>query len=421
MTFFYDLLYFIAVVLYFPFFVARGKRHPGFSMRFGEFPAALRSTLWKRENIWIHAVSVGEVLAAKKLVEFLEKTFPALQIVISTVTPTGYAVAHKTFSSASIVFAPLDFSWVVRRYINLIKPRAYIAMETEIWPNLFGALKRNKVPILLVNGRISDKSFGRYRAAKLFLKPALNCVDIFLMQSERDAQRIKELGAHPQKVSVAGNMKFDDFAAIREIHARDLGFDANDQFLVAGSTHPGEEEILLAVYEALQKEFSALKLILAPRHIERTDEVLELVKQKGFSPVKFSGLKTGKKSEGAVVVLDVMGELKSLYSLAALVFVGKSLKGGGGQNIIEPACFAKPIFIGPHNQNFQDIVDIFKGEGAVVIIKDGEELLAGMRQLLKNPGEASRLGQSARSVSEKYKGASQKAAQVAAKLIAESV
>lgn len=404
----YDLIFLILAVLYLPYQTLRRKWHKGFWMRLGIIPADLRKILNERDNIWIHAVSVGEVLAIEDLIECLQEKFPSCQVVCSTVTKTGYHVAEgRLKNKAVVIFAPLDFSWIIRKFLFLINPRIYICAETEIWPNLYSFLHRNQVPIIQINGRISDKAFEGYKKIKFIAKKILSCVDIFCMQTELDAQRIKELGVEERKIKVIGNLKFDNLPSGVLFSRENLGFNPQDCLWIAGSTHPGEEEIVLKIYQKLSQEFSSLRLILAPRHIERTQEIARLIEQKGLRVSQISAGAAAMQKED-VLLVDTVGQLRGLYGIADIVFVGKSLCGGGGQNIIEPAFWGKPIIVGPWTYNFKDVVRIFLKEKALKEVNNSQDLERAVKELFKNPALGKVMGERARKLVEKYQGATTK-------------
>ena len=420
MTIIYDFLFLILAIGFLPYLVLRKKFHRGFGMRLGFFPAAIENLLREKAqqpSIWIHAVSVGEVAAIAGLLGRIKKKFPDYRIVLTTVTTTGYSLAVSQLKEVdTVVFAPVDFSFVVQKYIRLIRPRIYIAAETEIWPNLFRALSKNAVPIVLVNGRISDQAFPWYFRGRFLFKKILEGVSIFCMQSQVDAKRIVKLGIPAQKVMVVGNLKFDDLPSVQEFQLKDFGFidlcttndKKNETIWIAGSTHPGEEEIVLKIFKSLTAQFGDLRLIIAPRHIERTNEVANLIVKFGFQPMKLSELSSKGSTEmdnQKVILVDTIGQLKSLYSLSRIVFVGKSLAVGGGQNIIEPAFFGNAVVVGPLMQNFREIVEVFLKDQAVLQVKDAKELEERMKFLLDHPAQRDLLGQAAQKVIEKYRGA----------------
>lgn len=407
MTIIYNCLYFIFVIFYLPYLLFKRKFHRGFWMRLGFFPRTLiAGEKAPQPSLWIHAVSVGEVRAISGFLRGLKKKFPQFRVILTTVTPTGYSLASQLKEADLVLFAPLDFSFIVQKYIRLLRPRIYVSVETEIWPGLFWSLNKNAVPIVLVNGRISDRSFQRYFQLRFLFKQILQGVRIFCMQSQRDAERIIKLGIPAEKVKVAGNLKFDDLPSGQEFQLKDFGFKKNETIWIAGSTHPGEEEIVLKIFKSLITQFKDLRLILAPRHIERTKEVLDLVVKFGFQPLKLSELMEGAVCRhDRVVVVDTIGQLKSLYRLSRIVFIGKSLTGSGGQNIIEPAFFGNAVVVGPLMQNFKDMVEVFLKDQAILQVKDAQELEEKMKFLFAHPAERDRLGQAAQTVIEKYQGA----------------
>ena len=417
----YDLFFIVFSLIYLPFLLVKQKWHPHFGMRFGIFNPEIRRILPKGQQIWIHAVSVGEVLSMAGLIRYLRKEFPQSPIVISTVTQTGYQMAHSIIQNDGLViYAPLDLSVIVRRVVSLINPRIYIAAETEIWPNLFTALKQKGVPLVQINGRISQRSFKGYRLVKFLTSRILSCVDIFCMQTKTDARRIISLGAEPDKVKVVGNIKFDDLSTPAPLNRAQLGLDHSDILLVAGSTHPGEEEIVLRSVQAALKENPALRLVLAPRHIERVNEIDDLINQFGFAVRKFSQFNSQPVDAQQVMLVDTIGHLRSIYGLADLVFVGKSLTAKGGHNIIEPAYFAKPILVGPHMENFKDITELFLLHEAIVQVDDEEDFLKKMNELIRDPKKREILGVKARETVEENRGAMKKTKEVIAELIKKS-
>lgn len=417
MTILYNIIFTLLFVFYFPLLVLKGKWHPGFKMRLGFLSPELKARLARKPNVWFHAVSVGEVLAVIGLIEKVRTAYPQYQIVLSTVTTTGYQLAAARLGENDLViFAPLDLSFIVRRYIQAIHPQIYISAETEIWPNLFSALGRQHIPIVQVNGRISEKSFNNYSKIKFLLKGALPAVTMFCMQSPADAGRIRQLGVEPGKIMVTGNMKFDD-APPESGPSLVLNYQPHELVWVAGSTHPGEEKIILAIFKSLQTEFPDLRLIIAPRHVERTAEVLGLITAAGLKPFRFSSLARQANPSYAVIVVDTIGHLRALYQLATVVFIGKSLTGRGGQNIIEPAFFAKPMIVGPNMQNFRNIMALFQDAQAIVQVTNEAELGPAMQRLLHDPQLMRKIGASARQVIEKNRGATLKTHQIISQIL----
>ena len=434
MFIFYDIIFILVFLFwYLPGYIVKGKLHSGFLMRLGIFPRQIRRGFSGRQTIWLHAVSVGEVLASRELLEGLRKEYPQSQIVISTVTPTGNAVARKIAAPQDIViYLPLDISFIAAAAVRRINPFLVIIAETEFWPNLIGVLHRRKVPIITVNARISDGSFRGYRLIRFLIRPVLNKISLFCLQSEADARRLSVLGASPEKLKVTGNMKFDnaDYPASRDPATRDaeyrkrLGLGEKERLLTAGSTHPGEEEMILRVYKGLLKDFPGLKLLIAPRHPERAGEIGRLALNYGFDPIFISklqpsaidhrppghGLASYSQSHrlSTVFILDTIGQLTSFYAVSDIVFVGKSLVNKGGQNILEPAFFAKPVLFGPHMFNFREITALFMANQAAVMVKDEEELSRKISFFLANPDEAKRLGRAGKELLSRNQGATEK-------------
>ncbi len=409
MVIIYDLIFLVYAIVTLPVLLLKGKWHESFAQRFGSFSAALLARLREKRNLWIHAVSVGEVQAVGGLIKELKKAYPQYQLVLTTVTKTGFELAQQNFAQECLVlYAPVDLSWSVRRFVRNVSPTVYLVAETEIWPNLWLALGKDRIPIVQVNGRISDQAFGRYERIKWLLAPIINKAHLFCMQSERDVKRLVALGALPQKVHLAGNIKFDDVADSVGFHPQDYGLLPEEPVWIAGSTHPGEEEIILSVYAQLRAAHPRLRLILAPRHPHRVKEVCHLVESQNFGVRLFSTLSTTRVQADEVIVVDTIGQLRSLYSLATVVFVGKSLRVGGGHNIIEPAFWSKPIVVGPAMQNFQDILDIFLQHQAIRQVADAKDLMKNVSELLANSAERERLGASAKDAIRQYQGATRR-------------
>ncbi len=418
-TFLCDFIFIIFALIYFPYVLMKGKWHAGFWQRMGFFPGSLRRDLAEKPNIWFHAVSVGEVMAVAGLIEKVRARYPGSRVVLSTVTTTGYSIACRTLNPEDrVIYAPLDFSATVRTFIAVIRPRIYVTAETEIWPNLFTALARRDIAIVVVNGRISDKSFYGYRKVAALLLRVLKGVKAFCMQSELDADRIMALGARPRRVFVVGSMKFDDTPPPLPDTLPPLNFENKEWLWIAGSTHPGEEKIMLDIAAGLRKEFPRLSLVIAPRHIERTEEVMTLVGESGFKAVRFSQASGRALSPETVVVVDTIGHLRSLYALARVVFVGKSLTAEGGQNIIEPAFFGKAIVIGPHMENFRGIAEVFLEADSIVQVSDARDLNFQMRRLLGDPSLLDLLGRRAKIMVTKHRGATAKTAEIISGLLA---
>ena len=412
----YDLLFLIISVFFIPSYLFKRKFHSGFLARLGVLPKDLQLDA----PIWIHAVSVGEAVAVKGLIEELRKSNPNKKFVISTVTPTGNKIARGIAKKGDFVtYLPLDFSFIVRRVIERIKPSVFIIAETEIWPNLITCLFQRNIPIITINGRISDSSFKGYSLIKLLIRPILEMLSLFCVQAERDAQRLQFLGVKQERIRVTGNMKFDavdyknkqpaDYAGFR----KKLGLVDNERLFVAGSTHPGEEEIILGCYKELLTDYQDLKLLIAPRHPERSNEIKQLVSKSGYRAVFVSGLPAECAGYLAkhVFILDTVGELADFYAISNIVFVGGSLVKKGGHNILEPAFFAKPIFFGPQMFNFRDIADLFLNNKAAIVVSDGRDLKRRIAELLDNQEKALQMGESARQLISLNQGATKRSAE----------
>ncbi len=384
-----------------PYAFFTGRLYQGFEQRFGLLPDLLQQD--KRPAIWVHAVSVGEVMLGESFIKRLQEKYPSHRIVFSVTTKTGFTLAQQRLSAmAQVIAAPLDFSFIAASFVRVINPKIYIVLETEIWPNLFTQLHARQIPIVIINGRISDKSFPRYQLIKGLLKGILSKVNLLCMQSQLDVERIITLGADPKRVEVMGNIKFDNLSKGDESLPKDNS--AEGLWWICGSTHPGEEEIILDVYKKMQAAFPQWRLVIAPRHVERAEELVNLIGQKGFQVIKWTQLSKDVDAS-TVIVVDTIGHLRSLYAQASLVFVGKSLCGGGGQNIIEPASFAKPIIVGPMTANFRDIVACFNKDSAIVQVADASGLEAAVRDLMANEGKRNDLGAKARAVIDANQGA----------------
>ena len=410
----YNIAFFIFSLIYLPALIFKGKLHKDFGQRFGSYDEKTRAALAAGNGtIWIEAVSVGEVALCKSLIPKLKARFPGKGITISTITRAGNELAKKLFANdATIIYFPLDFSFTVRKAVDLIRPKLYIMIETEIWPGVLKALAGRGVPSIVVNGRISDRSFGKYKLAKAFLRNTLGGIGLFCMQSKTDADRIIAMGAPAGKVRVTGNMKFD--IDMPKVVSRDSypWLKPEDELFVAGSTRDGEEEIVIEAFKVLRQKFPNLQLLIAPRHITRVADICKTVERFGFAPVTISSLSDTRTpdpgSRTPVYILDTIGRLNDFYALATLVFVGGSLVKYGGQNPIEPALFEKPVIFGPHMFNFRDVAAAFvRAEGAVQV-SSIEDFNNACARLLSNAQARARLGQNARKVVAENRGATEK-------------
>lgn len=406
MVWVYNVLLILLSVFLLPYYGVRMIRSDryrhGFWQRIGFVPRVLRDLPEGDRRIWIHAVSVGETLAAVPLVKRLLREFPEYRLVFSTTTVTGQNTALERLpKTVPAFYFPLDFPWAVGNFLNRIRPELVLILETELWPNLFWEAERRDIPVVLVNGRISERSLHRYEKIRFFMRRVLPFGSRFLMQTQADADRIQFLGVPPGKVGVTGNIKFDgwDESIPENLDLevrREFGIRNGERVLLAGSTHPGEEEMVLDSYRCLKDRFDPLRLILAPRRNERGPLVEQLVRERGFPVVLRSHIKAADvpaPSPGnPVIVLDTIGELKRLYGIADAVFVGGSLTFRGGHNILEPAMYKKCALFGPHMQNFKAIAEEFLSRRAGVEVRSGAELTSAIEDLLSDPQKAGEMG-----------------------------
>ena len=363
---------------------------------------------------WVHAVSVGEMSLARPLVQALEERVPDWDILFSTATHTARATAAKLYPGRRVIYYPLDFSWAVRKAMARVRPSLILLVELELWPNFLAEAERRGVPVAIVNGRVSDRSFPRYRAIRPLVARWLKRVAVICVQNDTYAERLRELGAPPDRVVVTGNLKFDSCPATapggRDAElAASFGIGPDEPVIVGGCTWPGEDEALLDIYQKLRRETPALRLILAPRQADRFGPVEQLVRRAGLPCVRRTALQAGQRGEpGAVVVLDTLGELARVYGLATLVFVGGSLIPHGGQSTLEPSGAAKPVLFGPHTENFRDVNDELLAHDAARRVASVAELEAALRELLANPAAAADLGRRARQVVDRNRGAARR-------------
>ena len=351
---------------------------------------------------WLHAVSVGEAIAATPLVDGLRRQYPSLPLVMTTTTATGAAVVRERYAGqAEHRFFPLDLPGAARRAIAAIDPAFLIVMETELWPTALRALARARTPVMVANGRLSDRSFRRYQLVRGFMRTVLADVAVFAMRSAEDARRVIALGAPPERVVVTGNIKHDvaadDPAGAAELWRRLFRLDAGAPVWVAGSTHAGEEGPVLDAHAEARRKFPRLALVIAPRHPERVPEVVALVKERGAVPWRRSELAQRAQAAGAhVIVLDTVGELAQLYAVADVVFMGGSLVPAGGHNMLEAAARGKPVLTGPHTENFREAIDLLVTAGAARMLTTAAELGPVLMGLLDDAGTRERMGAAGR-------------------------
>ncbi|MGH9373309.1 MAG: 3-deoxy-D-manno-octulosonic acid transferase [Vicinamibacterales bacterium] len=424
--------YSVLIVLFFlimsPYFIYQALRYRKYvgnlPQRLGYLPLSFNFD--GDESIWIHAVSVGEVLTARALLPQLRERYPRLRICLSTTTMTGQQVARSNLQYVDEVFYfPFDLGPIVSRTMRLVKPKLFIMMETEIWPNLLRACRRAGVKTVLANGRISSRSYPRYRLARPFFRRVLADVDRFCMQSEESARRIIEMGAERDRVSVTGSLKFDSLehpgaSAIDRGRNRVLRYfrlSPGRPVIIAASTLKGEEEPLLEAFRRVRANWGNALLIIAPRKPERFEEVDALARRAGWRVARRTELAVDSEPRVDVVVLDTIGELAQLYQVATAVFVGGSLVDAGGHNLLEPAVFGKPIVLGPHMQNFAEIARTFVDNRGAIQVQSEDELETRIVELLSDPVQRASLGAAARALVEANRGAKTKSMAVIAQLL----
>lgn len=417
----YSALLALALVLALPWYLWRdrtdGRYRRSFRQRLGRLPEDLVAG---SSSIWIHAVSVGEVLAAASLLGALRERFPGRSLFLSTTTATGQAVARERVEGYDgLFYAPFDWPGPVRRVLRRLRPALLVLVDTELWPNTIREARRSGARVALVNGRISERSFPRYRRLRPLLAPVLAQVDVFLMQADLYARRAVAIGAPEPRVRVVGSLKFD--AADPAPPGPDLAerLAGPRPLWVAGSTVPGEEESVLEAFAAVRAAVPGAGLLLAPRHPERAPAVEALVRGAGFECLLRSQLAPGGwRSPDQVVILDTLGELAGLYALAEAVFVGGSLVPKGGHNVLEAAAGARPVIVGPHMENFQQIAEVFREAGAWVEVTDAASLAREVVRLLREPAWRDELGGRGRALVERHRGATARTVAALGELLA---
>lgn len=416
----YNGILLLAAFFLVPYYLLRGikygKSRRGIRERLACYESALLEDLQKKPVIWIHAVSVGETRAAAPLIRQIRQDYPDHLILVSNVTETGHAIARDNPDIDKYIFFPFDFSWVVRRALSLVKPVLVIIVETEIWPNFIRQARTLDIPLILANGRISDRSYPRYRFCRFLLQPVLNSFSAFCMQTQVDAERVIALGADSSRVENSGNLKFDheliaiDSESIKEKKQR-YGLPDNAAIMVAGSTHEGEERQLVDAFRAILPQLNQdLVLVLIPRHPERKHEVVKLLKDAGLRIFLRSTLehKQERLVSGEVLLVDTLGEVLDFYAVAELVFVGGSLVPVGGHNMLEASLLAKPVVFGPHIHNFKEISRKLIRSGAGIMVRDRNELEKWTITILNDPIRCRAMGAAGRSLIVENAGATER-------------
>ncbi len=427
MRFVLDLLYLLAGVAYSPVLIYRAVKHDryraGWAQRFGKIirrdPAS--------KCIWIHAVSVGEVNAAKSIIEELRKRFADFEIVVSTTTDTGFARASTLFEENHQVFHfPFDFSWVMRRAFGHLRPAVCLLMELEVWPNFVSTAHRLNVPVVVVNGRISDKSYSGYKRIRPFAKTIFQKITLILAQTDEYARRFRGIGAVAEHVVVTGSLKYDTAQITDKVDGTDalatqlnIG---NERLWVVGATGPDEERIILDVFARLTEsdQFKDLRLVIVPRRPERFDEVAQTIAGAGFDFVRYSSVKNGgatSPEKVPVILGDTMGDLRKFYSLSTIIFVGRSLVPMGGSDMMEAAALGKCTIFGPHAFNFRQTVDVLLADNGAIMVNDEQELFETMTKCLLEPDFAREIAKNGREVIKKNQGATDRCVEQIAKLL----
>jgi 3-deoxy-D-manno-octulosonic-acid transferase len=407
----YSVFLFFALLFYFPAYFVRSRlcRKESLHLR-RRCGAGLKKRDPGKKSFWIHAVSVGEVLSLQNLIREIKRIHPDWGIYFSCLTESGYRMAREKFAELDeIFFVPLDLGFVVKRFFLHLKPDVFVLAESEFWPNLLREARRKTKGVLLVNGRISNRSFRRFERFKFLMKRILNQVSLFLVQTDKDKRMLEKIGVDPGIVRVAGNLKAEiklpiltsqDLKRLKD----GLGISQKARVIVAGSIRKGEEEPLLEAYSRARETKPELLFILAPRHPERAGEVEKICQKYPYRVMMRTKVRAG--AEWDILILDTLGELAQVYALSDIAFVGGSLVPWGGHNLLEPAFYAKPVFFGPHMDNFAYLAEIFVQAGAARILENQEDLAAVFS--LRDEDEYREMGRKAKETLQSLQGATEK-------------
>jgi 3-deoxy-D-manno-octulosonic-acid transferase len=430
----YNIVTGILFLIGFPFLIlynlAQGKYSSHLVERLGQYPLHLRpdKSCPGKGPIWIHAVSVGEIKAAVALTRKIKEQLPEVPVLVSTTTPAGRETAERLLGKEiPLIYFPLDFFPCVKRAMGHIRPRAFVALETELWPNFIYLANRSGSLLILANGRISQRSFSRYEKIRWLMGPLLKCFAVLLVRDAEDAERLVSLGADSESVKVFGNIKYDGLliqagAALSSSVRQKLEIADGTPVLVAGSTRSGEEAIIIEVYRQVKVHFPDFQLILAPRHIDRCPEIERLLQVQGLSCQLYGKILSQAESRRTEIVLvDRIGDLFALYSLATLAFCGASMVPKGGQNILEPAAWGKVVFFGPFMEDFKDARMLLEKAGAGFVVRDSGELKRKIIYFLEHPEERESRGASGREALKSQTGLTKKAAEIIAEVIRSKV
>lgn len=409
----YNIFFSVFALLYLPSFYFKGKSAAGLGSRLGRIPEETRAQLEGKEILWVHAVSVGEVALAIRLLTDWRERFPGKKFVLTVTTVAGREVAQRQISPADILlWYPVDFAFSVRRFIGTLKPQAVVILETEIWPNLLWELSRKKIPVFIFNGRISDRAYPKYLRIRSFMRPILNLFSGIGVQDETMRRRFEALGAEPSRLAVTGNIKFDwqppkavseEAITVIRTHRQPSHF-----LMLAVSTHAGEEEILFDLYKNKIKENPNFRLFIAPRHLSRISAIEAAAAKSGVEMKSVFSDPNNRYDEGIqcpVLIVDRMGVLPAFYEAADLVFVGGSLVPVGGHNPVEPAYYRKPILVGPYMQNFEEMTRAFLEAGAITQITRSADLAQVTQGFMSDPVKCSAAGEAAKSFVQREGGA----------------
>ncbi|WP_197440851.1 3-deoxy-D-manno-octulosonic acid transferase [Thalassoglobus neptunius] len=422
----FNLVYILGILCALPWLLYRrfryGKYREGWSQKLGgELPIRTSDA---NPLIWIHAVSVGEVIQLKQIVDGMRSLDPSLEFLITTTTETGFQVAKEKLAGCQVSYFPLDFTWTVRKALQRVRPSMIVLVELELWPNFLAEASRSKIPVAVINGRMSDQSFNGYRKIRSLIKPSLQDLSLVAVQSEETRNRFVELGSRSDLVHVTGSIKFDgveiDPSNPNALQLRDFFQLKESEFVwVAGSTQSPEEEMVLDIYLRVLNHLPKSRLIIVPRHPERGTEIAEMIERRGFNVIRRSSpsQQLFDESRKAVGLLDTVGELKACWALADVAFVGGSFGNRGGQNMIEPAAHGIPVSFGPNTRNFRQVVELLLKAEAVKRVADATELEEFIVQSCKNPDEALAMGERAKDLISKQQGATKTTCQLLLNLL----
>ena len=431
MQFLYDITALIVLIFIIPFFLVRSIREKGMIERLkqslGFFPEHTLDKVEKKNCIWVHAASVGEIVATSPLIKEFHREFPKSPILVSVITTSGYEMANRIIKDAdAIIYFPFDIPFIASRVLRRIRPRVFMPVETELWPNFLKNAREMKIPVMMVNGRISNKSVKRYKYLFSILRDMIGTVKFFAMQSPTDADYIRRLGAPDELVLITGNTKFDQTYTDVSPEERkkildDLGLNNAEGIFLAGSTHKGEEEFVLEAFQAVRKNHAHARLVIAPRDLIRTDEVIGLCKKAGFTVATRTELQKRAPNNEDVIILNTIGELGKIYSIGDVVYVGGSLVPHGGHNLLEPAAHGKAIVTGHFMFNFKDTHALFMNRKpqACITVNDDKELTREVVKLFNDPNHRKQLEEETLAIVLENKGASRKSAELLRKVLTE--